>query len=384
MDHKIMRLASLLFLSAFALFGQIQPLGVYEFPRIGFQSASSSFTLDTAAKWVSYKFYADGSALNEVRLRFGTVTGTVAAGECELTLRQADQALAVDGPDLATALETKTNGSALSSSTYVDFTGWTTTLTAGKRYWVVVKNLNATPASNNFILSYVGNATYASDTIFRASTTSNSGSTWTVLNNLPNIRLKLSSGQYVGGIMFAGTTPAGGASEAVYSNRESGVAFTVPASLPFRPRVRGVRLALNNTGTPATNVTVIVRQDGTAVTGGTGAEGFSETVAVAANTLEYLFATPITLVPGLKYRVAITTTGGDVSNYYMISRYITWDSDSNSLSMVPWGWQKTYCTGTCGTPANWTDTNTSIPEMWLILAGDTPAYSRETTSGGVN
>ena len=346
-------------------------------------SATSNATATSTAR-ITNMFTPNGSkTISKVRLYMSVLTGTPAATDYQLDIFASSEGKPT-GSSLATAVGTVTPA----GLTWQEWTGLSLAVTADVPYHLVIRNLHATPASNNVswrALQFMNHIWGGGGLAFSGvSTSTDSGSTWSVqANMLPVYRIEYSDGSFQG-IPYVNYVTVVDANFRVYGTRSWGGRFTTPAN----GQLNVSHCAFSNlrgTGTP-TGVRCRIYQLNT---GANTATSVATSVDYPLSTYSSATATPVamlrlssvyTLQPSTEYIMAIesTNTGDSSSNY---SNGLTWtvDNSSASLALTPFNGtlRNVHCTGTCTTWSNWTQTDTSQPGMALVLS-----YGNEFTSSG--
>lgn len=372
---KKLRFLIILTLLLLPLQGQyITPI-IVGFTPVTPSNGNAVATLNSAATWAAFGFRITSNlTLDEIRVFISAVTGTVTTGfTCDI---YSDSGAGAPGSSIAGPFTVSTSLAGGSNS--YDFTGINTALTAGTQYWAVFKNTTGTPASNNMTLRFGG-----INTGQQALTVSNkigwvkvqsadSGSTWTAASvaNMVGPRLKFTDGSY-GGLSVTSAGASTGSTTAVYSTREAGVLFTVPAGPTLN--VAGVSMYINATGTPTGTPRFRIYTGSGASPSLTGTT-FSSINPAAIGWLSLYFSTPLALAPGV-YRVVLSeTTQSDTSSNRYDTYLYTVDNTAASKALMPFGSQFTYSTDGGSTFA---ETDTLFLPFSLILSS-TPF----TVSGG--
>lgn len=314
----------------------------------------STQALNAAATWVAFSFYAKDANLNEVRINVSSVTGTYTTSEFT------GEIYSDSNGQPNTTIESQNAQSA--STGFVAFTGYTSTLTVGTRYWMVFKNLNATPASNFPTIGYHPSNAYPTAVLgnnvvggWAKRHTTNSGVSWAAGNvgGCCGLMLTYDAGstpQYDGIAYDTGANIT--ATDLVYSTRELGMKFTTPTVGKFR--VSGLSFLVYRGGSPTQGVRFRI-YEGTTLLDTTNvlqASSFSGGIALYATAF---FNSPIELTPGVAHRVVISepTQSDTSSNYYSSFRY-TLFTNTGASSLLPFNGtvQETYYDG-----SSWTDTS---------------------------
>lgn len=220
------------------------------------------WTADADVNRLAMRFVARHSgAPAGIALRIGSVTGSPQQRDVKVSL----WTVGTNGLP-GTQLEERDNGSsgALSSNSRLVVGGWTTNLSAGQEYFIVVRNGNATPTTNYFQVAYaVDKGNLASSTASPPAGSyfsTNAGSTWTAQGTQRgNYQIIYNTG---GGDFTYDWLVTNINNYYTLSGNPVGVRFTTPAGV--RLRVVGVHISM------VSNVTsgswgVRVRQGGNTV-----------------------------------------------------------------------------------------------------------------------
>lgn len=340
---------------------------------------TTSQTLNAANTWLAFSFVWPfaSDTLSAVRLYFSATAGTPPSITCDLV--SDSSGFPASGAATESKSATAVNGG------FVDFTGFTTSLTQGTRYWLRTKNADGSPATNTATLRWVtasvdfamsSSATAGAVNWSVAKTTTGDGG-WSA-NSMPaNMRLKSGGGLYFGAPAFnsaAGTTK-------IFGTNEEGVKFTMPSGPTCNVKGAGTSFAAK-TGSPPDGV-VFKIYTGASSTPTLQGTSFvvpnSIAIVAAANVIAAQFASAIAIAPGTVVRVTLrqASGGGDASNYF-VNRWTSWDSDANSLPLAPLGgFVRTSTTD----GINFTDSNTEFVPIGLLLDSDGPFTV--PASGGV-
>jgi hypothetical protein len=201
-----------------------------------------TWTADAAANRLAMRFVAMHSGTpTGIALRIGTVTGSPAQQDVKVALFSVAPTTGLPG----TLLEERDNGSssALTANSRLVVAGWTTNLSAGQEYFIVVRNGNASPTTNYFAVAYgVDKATLAGNPVSPPAgsyTSTDSGSTWSAQGTQrSNYQIIYNTGSgdftYDWLVTFTDQTTS-------LANNPTGVRFTTPSGV--RLRVIGVQFA---------------------------------------------------------------------------------------------------------------------------------------------
>lgn len=334
----------------------------------------SAQNLNAAATWVALSFIAKSSNLNEV-LVYGVLTGTLVAADITCTIYSDTSA------QPGSVIEAR-NCSATPATGFNSFTGFTSSLTVGTRYWCVFKNLNATPASNFLAIRYASNGALPFQALgsnvisgWAKRHSTDSGATWAAGNVAGTAGVFLSydtSGTptYDG---FALNTIGLATAVPVYSTREYGVIFTTPSTGNFK--VAGATFLVYRNLNPTGNVVYKI-YEGTTLLGTTYALPLSNTSNGISSWVTLHFASTLTLAPNTSHRVVIaeTTNSDSSSNYYTTYRY-TLSTATGVRTVLPFNntLQQTYYDG-----SSWTEDSGFILPFGLVFDVDAEIAS----SGG--
>jgi hypothetical protein len=347
---------------------------------------SGTYTLSAAARRTAFSFIAwQAKTLDSVRFFCSGTNGAPIAANAQCTLN-ADSSIGVPG----TVLETKTLDANPVNITWGQWSGFTTALTAGARYWFVHSNVNATPATNNFGWLHASGGTVAGDYgMYQSGTrgwgwnkleSSDSGTTWGAANlDGAIMRIRYSDGSYDGtGIQSIGVVAA---ANCIYDKRELGSVLTVPSGL--NAYIRRVSGTVWKAGTPGGNVRCRIYR-------GTSLLGTSYAIPVgnldtAAQSFEFGFSSSILVNGGDVIRVVwgVTATGDTSTNRYQLQEYQV-ENDANSKLLKPFDGtiSRTETADYTAGTISWTDTDTSYIPFALGLDTATD-FGAGSGGGGV-
>lgn len=322
--------------------------------------------LSAAATYAAYSFVSECTdTLDGLWILTNARTGTDANISIAFDLR-ADNA----GLPATTSLEThtKTGGwpTTNDTQTFVDV-AWTTTLTKGQRYWIVVRNVSSDPSTNYLTISHLpvtltavnGSALQPWWTKYQSS---DSGATWTAAApNSTALALKYSSGLCVGtpfsqsGVSYS--------SIRAYGTTSVGVEFKSFTNI----RVRGLVLCVRGYNSPPgpyyqdlyINRTLISSTEYLGYY--SGASSMDAVVEIA----------PTDIYQGDTVAIMIRCPNGDVNNALYLNQVRPSNDIPDLLAIRPWGNTIKVAQLIDGT---WT-TNLSqlyTPRFGVILDKDTP------------
>lgn len=322
--------------------------------------------LSTAAAWTGFSFIAEGLTLTEARVYVSAVTGTLPATNLTCSL-EAGAAGVPDGSSIETVAD---NGGGNVAVGWRGFT-FNTALTAGKQYWLVFKNTHGTPASNyatirtTLTVPYVfvhGPARYGG---WLRKTTTDSGTNWGSPGS-GTFRIRYGTDQYRG--IPAQDMAISASTESVYSAREIGTVFTAPSDV--RLRVRGIVLLLGaDANTPTGNVRGRLYSatgfPGTAPTLLATSAYFQPRESPGAFFQHFIFDSVQVLTAGQRYLATLgETTQSDTSTNRYTVRIVSWDTDANSLALIPHALRLGYYDG-----SSWTESERSVPSALILESG---------------
>lgn len=351
---------------------------------------STARSLNAAATWQAYSFIAKNKTLASAAIYQTSKAGTVATTDIAFEL-QADSGAGIPSN---TALETRNPTSIPASAGRLEATGFTTALTEGAQYWIVIKNLNGVPGTNNISVMYHAAATLAgfSNTAvgsWGAVGTQTSGAAWAtnVVPRTGGLLVGYSDSTWDGmpsrGYSLANVI-AGTASQQIYGTRAHGVKFNGLVS-GITYRLGYVQTQLRKVGSPNAVRCRIYNASGTLVATSRSVPAAQVTTGSGGNAIRFEFTTPAELsAAGAPYRALIDqeSAGGSSANYYTMGFFYCLDTSAEAVALGPMN--GTWCHGytqdiTAGTPT-WVDTTDTWPLMALGLA-EPPFLS--VSAGGV-
>lgn len=343
-------------------------------------TANSTFQVNAAANWYALGFVPDSSrTLASVRTRISAVAGTLGGGDVTCDLYDSTGTLGKPGSAIETGkLPTATPGAA----GWFDWTGFTAAVTGSQQYWLVWKNVNGTPASNNCTFQTTTLSSALSTWTLGSSTnrqswgralSANSGATWSITSASAGLRVGYADGTYDGVPIYTNADAASG--DGIYSARESGVKFTAPANAVLNVAGLAINPA-NKTGTPTGNFRMGLWVGDSPPTN-LGYVTLANAPTGSQIVLGY-FAAPVQIAPRSVVRVtgAETTQADAVGDRYALREYLA-DTDANSQILMP---ENGTCTKTYFDGSSWADATigTSLFQYALLLDPTNPF----TSSGG--
>lgn len=330
-------------------------------------SGTSTAAVNAAATWFALSFVPDsGRTLSAIRAFVSSVAGALAATDITCDLYDSTGASGAPGASIEAG---KLPSATINGAGWYNFTGFTTALTAGQEYWLVFKNVNAVPATNNCNFRNVtgcqDNAVFGNVLARFAwgnATTANSGVTWATNATRSGLRVSYADGSYDGLPVSNAAVAAIG--DGVFATSESGLKFTSPPNGVLK--VAGIAMYLGTqTGTPTNGLRFGLWTGSSPVN-----QGYTTVVPQTSNTSQQwvyaYFSSDITIQPNTIARVTLATSGADTNAKRYALEEVTWDTDSNSVILLPWEGtaQKTYYNG-----STWNDTalGTSLFGHALLL-----------------
>lgn len=334
-------------------FNHFAPSGIMGLPHNdGSLPGGFDYLLNSAATWLALCIRLDVTkTLSSVRFFLKTLTGAVTTANftcaCQTDTSGAPSGTAASGGTAVGATTT------LASSTWIQWDGFSTSLTAGTPFWVVLKNLQGTPASNYPTMRGVYPVSHMSmgsgwssnphyGSIVLQST--NSGSTWPNAGYaFAGYQLIFSDGTSFGMPFSDFSTP----NEYVYRSggvsREWGFKFTSPANAAIA--IKGASLDCFNVGGAVAGPYAFRLYTGSSPTTCVLA---AQTIGVPSKSLtahqpimDY-FASPVVVQPGTVCRMVLADTSntGATGNMYM---YQFTADPLISASLLPFNgtWAKT-------------------------------------------
>lgn len=326
---------------------------------------TSTGLLNAALNRWSYGFYVDSAVtLNKVKAYVSALTGAPIAADITCSIHSDNNG------EPGTLLQTA-SGNPTPGVGWLEWTGFTQALTANTQYWIVWRNLNASPAAN-YVTFRSGGANSApgymrgNNTTFGylRKTSTDGAATWaSPSGNIVGFRLEFAGGTFKG--IAASDATAAVVGFGVYADREAGAKFTTPGNA--RLNVTGLTFLVSKTATPSAGLRFRLYQ-GTTLLATTFILPQVNVGAGFWNTA--YFAAPVVLEPNTSYRIVMgEDTNADASTIrYNLYEY-TLENNADSKALMPFGgtWQRTYWNG-----ATWADDDTAAPAAGLILESDAP------------
>lgn len=361
-------LSILLLLPSLCLAAPGQPAAI----EVGYLPGSKNIDTDRefsiAARYESFSFVlSEAKTLNTIRWPIAYIGGSPASGDARLDIYSSTTG---NVPDATLANSTTTSGS-FAADTWVSQTGFSLALSAGVRYWVVVRNVDGAPATNYFAIR-VGTGIFPSgwtqydvDSAYTFAESVNSGASWA--NDA-------GSGLFPFVLLFSDSTAFGlpyarryraldpDATFGVYSTRERGTLFTTPAN--FKANVKCLSFQVAKQGSPTGSLRYRLYAGTTLID--TTATYLASTLASGGGNFPLCFTTPVTLSPSTIYRAVVseTTQSDTSSNYIQTTRFYVADSDATSQTLKPFG---SATAGTYYNGSSWSDDTTSLVPFMMTL-----------------
>lgn len=345
--RKLFQLISVLLYASIAS-AQVLPIKIGYDPT-ALSSGASSTNVNAATTRVSCSFIPSQSrTINSLQFYTSSSTGSPIAADFRVDV-YADSSGNPTGGSLAGG----TAGSAPTSGTNPTVTGLSLAVTAGTRYHAVVKNNNASPASNYFNIRYPnsGSLNYqipqgfiygAGQSVFgwnvRGST--DSGSSWTNTQSSPSPCVRVCySGSLCEG--YASTTHILDTGNEIRGTQEAGIKCTIPASWPTT-NVRSLSFLIDTTGTvPAGGARprLYTGATTTPTLAATGTTIPAANITSGAQWLPLSFTSAQALTAGTTFRLTLgVVSGGSAGNALLLYETrndgTTTTTDSHPLKCV--------------------------------------------------
>lgn len=369
---------ALIFLMASLIAGAQPRIGPATYwPMVVDETSTSALALTAAGTWGSIGFQATASrTLSEIHVSIASVSGTLATADLRLALYS-------DSAGKPGTLIEERDSAGAPAAGWNSITGYTSAVTAGTTYWIVYRNMDATPASNNFTItrrttsiSGLGNpnsATAGTQGAWMAASSTDGGSAWTRASGIVPIVLVWSDGTKEGfPIISSETTTC-----QIYQTRECGIHFRTGAA---GVRLSGAAAIMNRNASPTGSARYRIYE-------GTGnVRTLLATSFVSANvtssTVSHTamwFPAPVVLKPLTWYTLVLseTTQSDTASNRFNLSAY-NLRSDHAALFGPGLSAAPIMSLSTDG-GATWTDTANAYPHIAGILDATRPVV---ITSGG--
>lgn len=330
---------------------------------------SGSLSGGYSVNWLAYGITPLlGGTVSKIRIYASAVAGTLGSSDLVCDIYSDSNGNPNTSLQSSSTVTTTPTGAA-----WVEFTGFSQALTVGTNYFLILRNANSSPTTNNITYSYSstslvqGNSTdpaTAQTTVF---TSTNSGSTWTRAASVGFFVIDYGGGSIEGFPVQSGTS----GDPQIYSSREGGIKFTTPANSGLN--VVGVCGVVAKVSSPTGDLRYRIYTGsstaptllGTTVT---RAPGFINT---ARNQKPLYFSTPLTIPASTVVRVVVSeTTQSDTSgNRYNLEHAVLSSTDTGIL--LPYTVQPELTLSTDG-GATFSDTPNRLPLIWLLLDANDP------------
>lgn len=337
----------------------------------------TSGTDTNTVQWVAYGFTAPpgtgsfGSTCNlsSIRMYITGLYGTIPSGTFVVAFYQGQSGLTHNAPPTGTGAELFTYSlPAISSNGWYLFSSIpqpTNIFTAGKRYWMVLRNTSSTPSANYLTFDYrdifgpdmqqygVGMATKAA-----------TGTSWATSKRMwGGIQLSFSNGGKFGLAAVYYGLLTGYVYGSGTTSRIAGFKFTVPSGYGFR--VRGFSTIISRSGSGCSVRPVIID----ASTNTMIASGYAiplDTLSRASSIVQsFWFDSAVTLNPGTTYRIVLQEANGNSTSTNSWRFSVMQMYDTNELNTMPFG--MVACESTDG-GSTWTDHTTTrlVPSVAML------------------
>jgi hypothetical protein len=347
--------------------GKIQA-GFFPVQFSSFSSSIYGFNLSAAANRFALSFVPEATkTLSKVTIYLSGVTGTLGANDLVADL------FSDSASNPGTSIESRnTVTTTPTGAGRCEWTGFTSSITAGTKYWFVVKNVNATPATNyatcRYFYDYVGPYDMAGSSGWGWSKkeSTNGGTSWTNTYYMGIIlRLEYSDGTFEG-FPIDSITDTDTSAQTVYSSRESGNRLITPNIIL---NVKGLSFFVGTGGTPTGDLRYRI-YNGTNLLGTTNSIPEANIADGSTMWRPATFASNIIIPPLSDIRVVMSETSNSdaSSNRYYSYKYVM-ENNANTLNLKPFmgSLQRTYFDG-----SSWVETNTDMIMFIFILDDRNP------------
>lgn len=338
-------------------------------PHIPDDTSSGNTAMSAAATWLAVGFQASASrTLSEVHLAILSTTGS--PGSTDLRMALYSDSAGKPG----TEIEARDSTSAPIAGGNNSITGYTSSVTAGTTYWIVIRNMAGTPASNYFTvtrrttsISGYGISTSATSGTqggWMSANSTDSGTNWTRSTSMSPLVVVWSDGT-IEGVPFTAT----GATCQVYAARECGLHIRTGVT---GLRVTGVAAMVSKTASPTGSARFRLYE-------GTGNSrtlvATTNTTASVSTTISYTqlwFTSAIVLKAWTWYTLALSeTTQSDAStDRFNLVGYAVRASHAGLFSSML-GADTNFSLSTDG-GSTWTDTADNIHHAAFLLDSRAP------------
>lgn len=348
---------------------------LYNNPALGIPTAYSTggfVSLNSATTWIAHAFVADESVpLVGIWLLTTARIGTDANISITVDLR-AD----VGGNPTTDAIETHTQTggwpTANNSHTYIPL-AWSTPLVAGTRYWIVMRNTSAAPATDYLGVYHVsfncswslGTASLA-DPTWAKKQSADSGITWggTAVPGATGVILKYATGG-LAGPYYNGSSPAyNNGANCTYGDNSYGLEFRTPVAI----NVVGAQMQLRGQGTPVGPFYLEVWVNRVRVQ---SAEFQGAFLSASAYPVVVVYPRPVTIPAGSWVAVMARASGGASATHSLYSSQTYATSNIEEIkSLRPFGGQvRAVALSSSGA---WTDYDTLVLQAHVLLCDVNP------------
>ena len=333
-------------------------------------STADSVSLNTADVRVAYiRRMARSGTLQKLRIGITNVAGTIPFSDivCQLHADNVD----TPGGTIGTQVPLSGSGNVPGAGIYeFDFSSQNISLSAGERYWFVVRNINATPGTNNVTLQRGFDASvfgWGNNYLEGAvATSTNAGASYTYNGtNRQAFLVILNSGSE--GFVYR----HGGSAQPNFGNTMRGVLFTTPANAKWRVIAAGFRGIKN--GSPTT-ITFRIYQGSTLIA---ETQNIASYPSGRAGDWYAKFASVVELEPNTQYRL-VAYTNGDASNNFAIYTSIC-DTSNENYANMPFSSRYTYTTNG---GSSWTEDLGNMVNSWFFLLDSAQPYASAGGGGG--
>lgn len=370
-------LALVLVSPSIAVPGQPGGLEVGWLPSNNSAGNAKELTLANGARWIAYSFVlSEAKTLNSIGWYIDYIQGAITTGDVRYDIYSDASA----APNASLANSTVTSGS-MANASWVRQTGYSLALSAGVRYWVVARNVDATPLTNYLAIkvpvgSMQANFTMQSnDAFFAFNESVNSGASWNNDNGygLFPLVLEFSDSTYFGLPMAERLRAADdNGTFGVYATRERGSKITTPANAKMIVKCLTFQTAKVNAPTGAMRYRIY--QDTTLI-------DTTATVATWPGNTPLCFTTPVTLLPSTVYRFVVSeTTQADSSTDRIgVTYFPSISATAAYQELKPFG---SATAGTYYNGATWSDLTTEYVPFVMTLEKNGEFAVSGTNYGG--
>lgn len=283
--------------------------------------------LNAANNWTCFGFVADSEkTINTLSINVYAIAGTQANLKATVSIYS-------DTNGYPGTLIQASNELTNQAAGVWTFTGLSTAMTFGTRYWFVVKNTAVAPTVDYFSVIYgtpnsVHLAGSAATYGWSATNSTTGGASWTAnAAGASGFVIGFSDGSYAGTPWYTATN----STFKIYGAREEGFSFTTPAGAYLK--IRAVWFATYKYGSPSGASYVKIKYGATTAT--------SNQIPAANhvyNYMPYIFDSPVIIPQNTSVTITVCDSVADnASNYYGL-QYSTLPNLSNQRGLVPFSW----------------------------------------------